>query len=204
MKKETYIFWVILIAIALVVGWYFFIYQETPITPSETKIISYTEDDGLGDSFRGLRWRAQVFTTPYSFEITKVDLWLVKLTGTLPGTITLSIVETGENGGPTNNIIDTTTVNGNNIFEMPSGTSPTVYEKYSFNFSSPKLLSGGTKYAFVISVGDIAGVYMAKAGENGIIATYEGGSRWWTNDGGSTWTETDYWDLNFEIYGIEQ
>lgn len=144
-------------------------------------------------SFNDTRWNAQTFTVDETFVISSVKLLLYRDSVVAPGTITVSIRATSANVPTASDLIFGTT-NGDTL------TTDTGGEWREITFTTQRSLLAGVKYAIVIRCtqtgNDPYPANMRNSGDD-----YAGGSRCYSEDSGSSWTEWTAQDELFECWG---
>ena len=166
------------------------------------KLFEYcnTEDNDRAKIY-GIYWGAQTFTPVVMHIITGVTLLLCKGWQDSPGTVTVSIRATDEDGKPTGNDLCAGTTNGNTLpDDLP-------YEWRHIAFTSGYTLIAGTKYAIVVRAlsGTPTEYIMWREITPG---TYNTGCECDSEDSGETWTKyegggifSDF-DYMFEDWGV--
>ncbi len=145
-----------------------------------------TGDDGER-SFSGASWESQTFTAGASYEVTSVKLKCFR-GGSGVATVTVAIKATS-GGLPT----------GANLAEatMAYNDLPLSADWVTFTFGSSYSLTSGTKYAIVFYNNQS---YDTRWRCDGSSPTYSGGSRVYSINSGSSWTEDTTRDFLFETY----
>jgi len=157
-------------------------------------IQSYLEnDDGSDDINAANDWAAQTFTTPSAYSLTRVAIYISR-TGS-PGTITVEIYATSA-GEPTGAPLGSTTVNGDLI-----QTVDNVW--LVATFGTPVSLSNGVQYALVIRGAGFAGANYISWRKDTAGATFAGGNKLFSIDGGATWASSAGTDYLFVLYTSE-
>jgi len=163
----------------------------------------YITGDDTGIIFYGaLRWMAMSFTPSKTHDLTSVKLKLYRVGS--PGILTVSIQATTDGGSwpfakiPTGADIDGTTgtTNGNTL------TTGIGAEWREITLDSVVRVTAGTTYAIVIrALTGAVGNYIVWRWDDD-AATYEGGNKAHTLDGGSSWGAPSFTeDLMFEEWG---
>jgi len=152
------------------------------------------ELDGFNDSI----WEAQTFTPQTNVKLELVRLRIYRASGNDPGTVTISIKATDEDGKPTGDDLISTTLVGTNLPEFP------FIDQVNIIFDSSITLSAGVKYAVVVRCDGVQSMNW-RAYNPG---TYSNGNACFSTDSGSIWTAQDWApdntiDCDFEIYGEE-
>lgn len=146
----------------------------------------YGYDDGASYTSIGpSSWRAQSFTLPASRTLEKLNMTLLKQSGT-PGTCWISITNTTTTK-VSNNIISTATIDGTAL----AGT----YANITIDIPNV-FLAGGREYWIMINcTGDEARWKTANPG------SFTSGRQDYSSDAGATWTGADYGqDSDFRLY----
>lgn len=156
---------------------------------------SYTTNDDAYTPIYAYVWEAQTFTvTPESHTVSAVKLRIFR--ESTPGTVTVSIQAVGDDGKPDGVDLTSATIDGNAISTSTSGVF------YVFNFTSAVSLDYDEVYAVVVRA--VAGTTDAICIDwrwDATTPTYAGGSRFYSADGGASWTADTAKDFMFEVYG---
>ncbi|MBA7570878.1 hypothetical protein ES708_12634 [subsurface metagenome] len=153
----------------------------------------YIVDDNESAGLYGIYWRAQTFTPSIAHKIASVRLKLLRYGS--PGTITVSIRATDENGHPTGGDLCSGTTNGNTLPTHPSA------EWREITLGAGYDLDADTMYAIVVRALDSDDAdYPAWRRDSGAPA-YIGGCWEASNDSGNTWTGYKVIDGMFEEWG---
>lgn len=155
----------------------------------------YNAGDTTGVVIYGAtHWHAQTFTPSTAHKIISVKLKMYR--DGSPGTITVSIKATDDDGHPTGDDLCSGTTNGNTL-----PTSP-PYEWREITLGNGYDLDAGTKYAIVARALDGDGMNFVGWRCDTSSPTYAGGNNERSVDGGSSWTTFSEIDLMFEDWGI--
>lgn len=151
-----------------------------------------TGDDG-STALYGTRWMAQTFTPSTAHKITSVKLKLGRVGS--PGTVTVSIRETDENGHPTGDDLCSGTTDGDTLQEG----SP--WEWREITLGDGYNLDADTKYAIVTRAlaGDTDNYVVWR--RDATDPTYEGGNFELSTNSGDSWTTYADRDFMFEDWG---
>jgi hypothetical protein len=152
-----------------------------------------TDDDSDGTGSTSGYWLAQTFTTVTAYAITSVKLKLRKHTTNAPGTVTVSIKAVDGANKPTGADLISGTTDGDAITSVAGG------EWITITFDSVYNLSAATQYAIVVRPAGAAISLYWRVDVTG--ATYAGGDRLTSADGGSSWNITGGNDQMFETWG---
>lgn len=152
----------------------------------------YTTGDDGSASFWLSEWRAQTFTPAIAHKITSVKLLIYRVD--LPGTITVSIKATDENGHPTGDDLCSGTTNGNTL---PWAT----WEWREITLGAGYNLSADTKYAIVVRALDGDATNYCRWRRDGTDPTYAGGNYEASDDSGANWSGYTDYDCLFEDWG---
>ena len=163
------------------------VYTSAPV--SET---SYVTGDDVNTNINGTVAEAQTFTVGGSdITLTAVELLLGKV-GSPAGYLTVSIRPTSAGSPAGSGDLVTFVVANADIAAGPAW--------YEFSFTNKIPLTAATVYALVAknSAGD-GGNYVTWRCDS-TSATYADGSRYFSNDNGSTWNIASNQDLLFDVY----
>jgi hypothetical protein len=143
----------------------------------------------------GYVWEAQTFTVdPVSHSVASVKLLLFR--ESTPGTITVSIQAIDGDGYPDGVDLTSATIDGDAITTSTSGAW------YSFNFAPAVSVDYGEVYAIVVrAVSGTSDSICADWCEDESSPAYADGSRFYSTNGGATWTEDTDKDFMFQVYG---
>ncbi len=135
-------------------------------------------------------WLYQTFTPLITHDLTKVELYVYR--DGLPGTVTVSIRNTGANGRPTGADLVTNTFNGNDLLGSPT------WQAILLDLSNLIL---GTKYAIVMRA--LAGntYKMVRWCADITSPTYTRGWAGPSSSSGDTWGDYPLVDFGFREYG---
>jgi len=177
----------------------FFLIFIPPVQASDTLYEYYN----IGDDTYGQFWwdetnqvyMAQTFTVGTvganeNHNITTIGLKLYRIGE--PGILTVSIRETNESGYPTGSDLTTGTIDADTLTEDEGG----VWYNVSL---APYSLSADTKYAILLRVSNgnfMDNICRWRADKSS--PTYDGGSMFYSTDGGSSWMEMTTHDGMFE------
>ena len=158
--------------------------------------IYYIAGDDTTQSFYGIFWLAQTFTTVGAFDIKAVAVKIYKF-GTPGDDLTVSIYDTTA-GEPSGNLLVSADISVADV--AGSGT----YIGYNMAiFSSPYSLSATHQYAIVLSSPSAsAGKHYNWRYDNG-DASFANGTRLDSSDSGGTWTNSATDDHLFVVYSAE-
>ena len=152
---------------------------------------SYTTGDDNQELIYGNNYQAQTFTPSANHDIARVRLKLAR-EQTTSYTLTVAIQGTDANGNPDGNTLASGTYDTANIGDSAGW--------HDIDLTSSASLTAGTQYAIVVSQdGQFADrvYWLYDSGD----ATYTGGERQESTDGGSTWTKDENSDFMFIEYG---
>ncbi len=159
------------------------------VGPGSTARQEYSLTGANQDMADGDKWRAQTFTPQVGHTLTKVVLKLYRIGS--PGTITVSIEETS-GGEPTGVQIAVGTTNGDTLTVSSSGEWRAI--------DLGVALTQNVMYAILVKA--LAG---DASNQCGIVTDnsnpYAGGTRLYTQNAGSSWTDVPTHDLAFEEWG---
>ena len=156
-------------------------------------IVSYdTGDDAAVAQDASATHVLQTFTMPYNATLSSIEV-LIYRTGA-PGTVSLGIYATDDDGEPTGDAIHSVGFNGNTLTDNAAG------EWKSVAFTD--VLTVGTLYALRISGGDDAGNKVSWRCDS-TSATYVNGERLHSTDGGTSYTHYNTQDLMFRVKGTK-
>lgn len=145
-------------------------------------------------------WNAETFTAGQAYTITSVKLLLLR--GENPGTVTVSIRATDEDGHPTGEDLCVGTTNGNTLPENePWNGIITSGEWRKITFDTSYVLSSGVEYAIVVRALDAAGNYEWVIWRQDTTGTYSGGNAETSEDYGEEWDSDPEYDYLFETWG---
>ena len=153
----------------------------------------YDVGDASNASLFGKNWGAQNFTVvapKHTVTSVKLKLWR---SGS-PGTVTVSIRATDENGHPTGGDLTSGTTDGNTL---PTG-SPYEWREIAL---TEYTLSVGTKYAIVCRAPDGNGVNYIVWRYDASDPEYAGGNYEFSSDSGASWSSNLSADFMFEVWG---
>jgi len=152
---------------------------------------AYTSGADNQELIYGNNWQAQTFTPQNTHDIARVRLQLAR-EQTTSYTLTVMIQGTDANGNPDGNTLASGTYDTANIGDSAGW--------HDIDLTSSTTLTAGTKYAIVVKQdGQYADrVYWIYDASD---ATYTGGERQESTDGGSTWTKDEDSDFMFVEYG---
>src|SRR4030042_351948 len=154
-----------------------------------------TGDDDNGVINISTKLLAQTFTAESSHSVDSVNLKLSRVGN--PGEVTASIRATDEAGHPAGSDLTSGTLDGNSLTTNTSG------EWREIAFSNPYALSGGVKYAIVISAPAADSSNRLRGRLASSSSAYAGGRFGRSEDNGSSWTAsaTQDQDSMFEVWG---
>jgi hypothetical protein len=174
------------LAIALAVG--------TPALAAHPSIYeNYNTGYGTGAAYSGATWMAQTFTPSVAHTITSVKLMFWRQ-GSGPGTITVGIRLTS-GGLPTGSDLCNGTIQGSSL------TTPNPGAWYEITLGSGYSLSAGIQYSIVVrgSAGDASNC--GRWNFDYSPGKYGGGSLFYSNNSGSSWSTWAGCDFMFEEWG---
>jgi len=142
-------------------------------------------------------WAGQSFTTTVPFSLSRIDIWIRKLSGDNVGTIIVALYAVDGSGHPTGVALASGTIDD-------SAISDSTYAWIPCTLSSAYNVSASTKYAIVVhgTALDASNVIIWSYDDNGSGASdFAGGDLEWSTNGGSSWSTTTTGDLLFRCYG---
>ncbi len=144
---------------------------------------------------------AQTFTTGSSYTLSSVTLKLRRISGDLPGTVTVSIRATDGSGLPIGSDLCVGTTDGNTILNNPASLS--LSTERNIKFDIPITLDASTKYAICLRtsnapdklfwIGNSTGGY---SGGNYLNSAYRGEEGTWNDYPG-----IDFWFKTYSVNG---
>lgn len=143
-------------------------------------------DDNSAGAYDSTKWKAQTFTTAIAYRVESVILKLFRVS--TPGTITVSIKETDDDGKPTGSDLATVNVDGDTF------TADTDGDWVTCTFTVPYLLSADTVYAIVVRKTTTTSGKWFYWRYDGSDSTYSDGAFTYSNNSGSTWNTLSYAD----------
>ena len=173
--------------------------QHKAVTVIRLQAFQYEHYNPTSNGWGGLgqnSWRAQTFTAMSNHSVTSVKIRLARNMDSIPGTVTVSIRETDGSGHPAGPDLAIGTTDGNTL---PTGPTELPGEWREITFGTPCNLIGGTKYAIVVRALD-ATYASPLLWHHKAPPAYTDGNFEMSDDGGSTWSASDY-DLLFEVWG---
>lgn len=153
----------------------------------------YNTGDDTSQSFYSVNWAAQTFTPATAHKITSVKLKLFR--GGSPGTVTVSIRATDENGHPNGEDLCSGTIDGNTLTTDIDG------EWYEITLGDGYNLDADTKYAIVVRAPDGSIGNIVSWRFDSTSPTYAGGNFEYSVNSGSSWTSYTDYDFMFEDWG---
>lgn len=153
----------------------------------------YNTGDDQAASAYSTTWIGQSFTPATAHKITSVKLKLYRVGS--PGTVTVSIKATDENGHPTGADLCSGTIDGNTLTEDSAGAW------YEITLGDGYNLAADTKYAIVIRCEGINVSNRVDWRADATDPTYDGGCYEFSTNSGSSWTTVLTVDLMFEDWG---
>ena len=157
----------------------------------------YNTDDDAGSwvwgTGAGSQWRAQTFTPAIAHTITSVKIKAGR-TG-LPGTLTISIKATDDNGHPAGADLCSGTIDGDTLPVYPA------YEWREITLGAGYELSADIKYAIVVRALSGSDTKYVTWRDDETSPAYTDGNRENSTDGGSTWSTALSADFMFEEWG---
>ncbi len=144
---------------------------------------------------RNVSWAAQTFTPLSSHKIISVKL-LLFITGSSPGTVTVSIRATGATGHPTGSDLCIGTTNGGTLPVSPP------YEWREITLGAGYDLVAGRKYAIVVRALEGDNDNYLNWTLDSTSPTYTGGKCELSSNSGSSWTGYTAYDFMFEEWGL--
>jgi len=151
-----------------------------------------TGDDGGTNINDAAKWMAQTFTPATAHKITSVKLKLYRVGS--PGTITVSIKATDENGHPTGADLCSGTTDGDTLTDSSPG------EWREITLGAGYDLSADTKYAIVVRAAN-ANTDNRFYWRLNTTGSYAGGNTEYSSNSGSSWTTYADYDYMFEDWG---
>lgn len=159
---------------------------------------NYITGDETAVTFYGNGWSAQTFTPSSSHTITSVKLKMYRYNS--PGTITVSIKATDDDGHPTGDDLCSGTTNGNTLPLYVD--THLIGEWREITLGAGSNLLASTKYAIVIRAlsGDADNQIYIHADDSS--PAYADGNYEGSVNAGVAWTAHTNIDLMFEDWGI--
>lgn len=152
-------------------------------------------DDGASEPYfinvYGDRWEGQTFTASNSYRISSAKIRLYAVSDLTGKTITVSIRATSS-GLPTGEDLCSGTIPGSAI-----GIGSGNLAWHEATFDSGPILTKDEVYAVCIRIDETSQLLKTTAD----VDNYSGGSRVYSNDGGSVWAAGTSFDVLFETYG---
>ena len=155
-----------------------------------------TGDDAFTPLFPAMMWCAQSFTAESNHSVDSV--WLKLYRVGFPGTVTVSLRPTGEDGWPTDAVLASGTTEGNTLT-----TDNTTGDWREISLGAGCNVTFDTKYAIVWSgaTANVTDYFCSR--EDASAPTCPGGCMLISNNSGATWTghETESTDAMFMVCG---
>jgi hypothetical protein len=146
----------------------------------------------------GGKWQSQVFTTESAYTIEEIDLLAYRGVGSDPGDLIVSIREVDGEGEPLD--VDKDDVTG--TVDAGTFTDDTAGLWYKITLDAGIELATDTQYVIVARTTNPNAAHRVHwRCESASPPGYADGSRWESNDAGSTWSETTGIDCMFRCYG---
>lgn len=137
-------------------------------------------------------WAAQSFTTTEAYDIEAVDVKLSKGYGDNVGTITISIKAVDGDGYPTGADLASGTIANDDVSDSAPNWEQCILD-------SAYSLSDSTQYAIVIRADGLSSYNTLSVRMDG-DGHYDGGSKYFSADGGSSWNKQIGQDICFKTY----
>ena len=156
------------------------------------ELVAYDTGDDSAAIEYGNEEVAQSFTPTSHWNITSIEIKIYRV-GSPTNLNGLTLYTTDANGHP-DQVINSIGFSTGGISTDTNGVW------YTVTFPSGQALTAGVKYVMRLTGGDSAGVYLAWRYDNN-DATYAGGVRLHSTDGGTNWVDQTGDDLMFRING---